>query len=452
MSKKIIGVLKYVSLFIILIVIFNLLLYLACSFDSKKIEKNVKESADILAKQGILYKLTYTFDVTNNNSTDTVIMNESYSVDSNDPFTSYMKARKNYKKGQTDYQLLETTGEGVTIHYNEETKEDEATFYEPTVELKDFLDGKIHHSVNYGRYWHGYLILYRPLLLIFNVLQIRTFTLYIFVLLFAYFLYLLKKRFSTSVMVIYGMSLICSGYFSASYSLESTPIYLVMMISSIIYLKRLDKMKNMGLYIFAFGCIANYVDYLTVPLITLAVPCSLYLLKMIEQEEDWKTCVKFLIKCSILWVTGYALTWFTKWLLYDIFINDGKSMIKIGFTQSFYRTTRVNAEVGTEKSYINAIINIIGKVSFYTIITAGIIMWINKFKINVKEINKSTVVFIIISLYSIIWYVVLANHTLLHGYFTYRQSLLFMLGILLFVNQLFVNSDNKKKRSKKSVK
>jgi hypothetical protein len=211
-------------------------------------------------------------------------------------------------------------------------------------------------------------------------------------------------------------------------------------------------MKNMGLYIFAFGCIANYVDYLTVPLITLAVPCSLYLLKMIEQEEDWKTCVKFLIKCSILWVTGYALTWFTKWLLYDIFINDGKSMIKIGFTQSFYRTTRVNAEVGTEKSYINAIINIIGKVSFYTIITAGIIMWINKFKINVKEINKSTVVFIIISLYSIIWYVVLANHTLLHGYFTYRQSLLFMLGILLFVNQLFVNSDNKKKRSKKSVK
>ena len=79
-------------------------------------------------------------------------------------------------------------------------------------------------------------------------------------------------------------------------------------------------------------------------------------------------------------------------------------------------------------------------------------MWINKFKINVKEINKSTVVFIIISLYSIIWYVVLANHTLLHGYFTYRQSLLFMLGILLLVNQLFVNSDNKKKRSKKSVK
>ena len=173
---------------------------------------------------------------------------------------------------------------------------------------------------------------------------------------------------------------------------------------------------------------------------------------MMENKEDWKSCVKFLIKSSILWVMGYAITWFTKWLLYDIFIHDGKSMIKIGFTQSFYRTTRVNEVIGLDKSYISIIINIIGKSSLYAIITTGILMWINKFKIGVKTINKNIIVFIMISLYSIIWYVVLANHTLLHDYFTYRQSLLFILGILLFVNQLFANSDNKKKNKTESVK
>ncbi len=314
MSKKIIGVLKYVSLFIILIVIFNLLLYLACSFDSKKIEKNVKESADILAKQGILYKLTYTFDVTNNNSTDTVIMNESYSVDSNDPFTSYMKARKNYKKGQTDYQLLETTGEGVTIHYNEETKEDEATFYEPTVELKDFLDGKIHHSVNYGRYWHGYLIIYRPLLLVCNITQIRAILHITFILLLLTFVFLVYKRFNISIALIYGLSILLCGYLTASYSLESSPVFLTMIISSIIYVKRIDKIKNSNLYIFIVGCVTNYFDYLTVPLITLGVLASLYMLKLIEDKKDWKYCLKSLIICSVLWAVGYAGTWIFKWI------------------------------------------------------------------------------------------------------------------------------------------
>ena len=72
------------------------------------------------------------------------------------------------------------------------------------------------------------------------------------------------------------------------------------MISSIIYLKYIDKIKNFYMYIFIVGCITNYVDYLTVPLITLGMLCGLHLFKLSYEKKDWKECLKELIISSIL--------------------------------------------------------------------------------------------------------------------------------------------------------
>lgn len=61
-----------------------------------------------------------------------------------------------------------------------------------------------------------------------------------------------------------------------------------------------------------------------------------------------------------------------------------------------------------------------------------------KFKIK----NKEIIPFIIITLYPIIWYTVLANHTI-HYYFTYRHILLFMVGLLLIINKIIFSKQEK---------
>ena len=231
--KKII---KYILTFCGLLLIFNVLLFTSSLFPSRLIEKNVKESSKILTKEDNIYKFFDWCDVVNNNYTDVLMINEAYSIDNTNPVYSYMAVRKNYEKGLTENSLPDTNGESISIN--------SPYYYDPVGELEDFLDGNIVTSVNYARYWHGYLPILRPLLIFFNVSQIRKILLFVFVILFVWLIKLLKEKLGIATSIIFAISLIIQGYFFVSYSLESAPVFMVMMISSIILLERIDKIKN----------------------------------------------------------------------------------------------------------------------------------------------------------------------------------------------------------------
>ena len=63
---KVKEVFQYVISFIVLILVFNVLLFLACSFDSKYVEDQVEESLPILQKQGMFYVLSEVLDIVTN--------------------------------------------------------------------------------------------------------------------------------------------------------------------------------------------------------------------------------------------------------------------------------------------------------------------------------------------------------------------------------------------------
>ena len=432
MKKVINKFLLYVGIFILLILTFNISLYISSCFNSNLIERKVSESYEILNKEGMFYKISNLFNIRSDNSADALIINECYSIDSKEPYMSYMKARKNYKNGLSNYEIKEDVGELKTYVeiIDDETKE----YYNTIAELGDLLHDRIHIYKNYGRYWHGYLVFIRPLLLIFNIMQLRNISFLVFSILFLYFINLIYKKFGKDIAVIYGLSLICSGYFSASYILEVSPVFILMMISSIVLLKNIDKIKDFSIYIFIISCITNFIDYLTVPLITLCIPISIYLLKLFRDKKDFKYCIKFLIKNSFIWLFGYSFTWISKWVLYDLTIKD-TSMLNIGFGQALFRMQRVNEAVGISVSYISIILEILMKSMIYILVTLLILLFLNSFKFN--KLNKNAITFLLLSSYAIIWYIVLANHTILHNYFTYRNSLIFMLSILLFLKESF---------------
>ena len=440
-------IMNYIFIFILLILSFNIGLYISCSFDSKLIEKKIKESYEILNKEGMFYKVSNLFNIQSDNSADALIMNECYSVDSSEPYLSYMKVRKSYKKNLTFFELPETVGELSTIYYVDENYDESEIYYNTIAELGDFLNGRYYYFVNYGRYWHGYLVFFRPLLLIFNILQIRHILFLSFSILFITLIYKLYKEFNINISIIFALSLICSGYFSASYLIGNSLIFIIMMISSLFILAKKNKIKDFGIFIFIIGCLTSFVDYLNVPLITLGMPCAVYILELLKEKKDWKYCTEFLIKSSFIWVFGYAFTWISKWILYDLTINDHYNMISIGFGQVFFRMQRVNEAVGLDVNYISVITKILNKSLIYIIISVFILLILNKFKISVKKINKNSIPFLILSLYPIIWFVVLANHTILHAHFVYRHSLLFMLGVLLVVYQLFFVKEVKNEKN-----
>ena len=434
---------KYILTFLILFLMFNILLFAGSTFPSSIIKDNVKESSKTLSQEGNYYIISKYFGNENDNYTDSIMINEAYSIDNTNPIYSYLAVRKNYEKGITQKYWQDTQGELISINNLND--------YDPVGELAEFLDGNIDTSITYARYWHGYLPILRTLLIFFNITEIRRLLLIIFIILFIYFIWLLKKKFGLTISLIFALALVFEGYFFASYSLENAPIFLVMMISGIILLQRIEKMQNFYLYIFIVACITNFVDYLTVPLITLAIPLYIFILYKQKKEPnlDYKYYLKITIKTTIIWGLGYAITWLSKWAIYDILY--GGELIKSAINQIMYRTQSTN--VKTKLTIDIVLENFLAENLAYIDIIGFIIILISlpkikKYKLKLNSIDeiltKTTIPVIIISLMPILWYVLLSNHTVIHWKFVYRHMIIFLIGMLICLRNMFNLEKNKK--------
>ena len=429
--------LKYVVTFIILIISFNLLLLLGSLFPSSLIEENVKESSKTLLAEGNLPYFKLNPNITNNNYTDSIMINACYSIDNTDPFFSYMSVRKNYKSGLTTKQLEDTKGELVSFASRNGA-------YDPVWELDNFLDEKIDTSIEYARYWHGYLPFLRVLLIFFNIIQIRNLLFGIFLGLFIILTILLKKKLGNIISIIFASSLIAYEYFFVSYSLESAPIFLVMIISCIVLLLFIDKIKNIYLPFFIIACISNFVDFLTVPLITLGMPLYIYILyKQKNENLGLKEAMKIVILSCISWGCGYAFTWISKWIIYDLLYN--KNLIVSAISQVLYRTTSINDLAGIDILSILKIFScncLIYGMAIVWIIIVILLLFSIKYKASFTSSYlsyfKEVVPILSISFLPIFWYIVLANHTVLHPHFVYRHMLVCLTGGLICFKKIFV--------------
>lgn len=153
---------SYIITFIITTIILIITLTISCMIPSSQIKNNVIESSKILKSE------TWRRHIGNmyaDNLTEELMVNIAYSIDSNEPFYSSIVARRNYLPGIT------------TNVYPDSLQDIElATNYDGeygTSDLEEMLKEKDIDSYEYTRYWHGYLIILRPLLLIFNIEGIR---------------------------------------------------------------------------------------------------------------------------------------------------------------------------------------------------------------------------------------------------------------------------------------
>lgn len=457
---KIIKLFKYIIAFIGLILTFNLLLFLSSLFSSNLLEKNVKESAETLLIEGNKYQIIKTLDVYNDNYTDSIMINTAYSIDNTNPIYSYMSGRKNFNNQITRNSLEDTSGELISINpSNEESIKNNSIIvserYEPVIELNEFINGKIHTSINYARYWHGYLPFLRILLLIFNISQIRIFLLILFTIILFYLVYLINKKLGTIIAFLFGFSLIVYDYFLVPYSLQNAPIFLVMLISCIILLKNLDRIKDFSLFTFIIGCIANFVDFLTVPIITLGFPLLLYICYKQQNNLKNRESIKIIFKSTLTWFVGFGLTWISKWILFDFIYNN--NLLELALNQIIYRSTGnlnfgiSNLLKSTENKIIIELLLILGELSSkgliyasiaFVVISIPLAIYIKKFHIKLTVLKFKVMVqqcfpLIIISVLPLLWYILLSSHTTKHLFFTYRNMSIFLFAISICLTKFF---------------
>lgn len=444
-KKYLVQLLRYILVFIILICMYLILLTLSGLIPSSWMKDNVTKSSEILNEEGekkfidLGYKQESIFLFT-----DALMINTAYSVDSSNPLESSMLARKNYIPGQTQEVYIDSQYNlGASEKYINKSNGD---LYQ-TKELYGLMHGEnITQSFEYARYWHGYLVILRPLLAIMSYSGIRIFLLIVAIILIGSLLFLIGKKINIQTAIFFLIGLLAIHIFYVTQSMNESFVILVGIASSIFILLKKDTKKNIGLNFFVIGSITIFIDLLTEPLITLGLPLIVYLLLMQKKGQSLKENIIDFLKICILWAIGYGITWLAKWILVSVLYN--RPIIQIAIEQARFRSGDSNGNFSLG-FVVNRNFNFLSDtvmqfIALFILIFAMAKVIINiKKKIDIKENLLCCIPYVLTSILPIVWYFVLRQHSVIHAFFTYRILIITLISLLILPDKLFEREKEK---------
>lgn len=300
----------------------------------------------------------------------------------------------------------------------------------------------------YHRYWHGYLVVLRPLLTVTDYQGIRCFNYIVLSIVTLVLLYFVKKRFNTAILLAVIISLLYASVFFVPQCIHFSITFYVAMLGSIAVLEcPWSKWGNVwfsSLFVL-IGAITSYSDLIATPFIALGLPLTFSLLKMLEKETLLYQ-VESIIKLSVAWFFGYMGMWAAKWAIYALFIDQGgfASVIEkisersIGGVPSYCTFERFFSEVFWFIPDIKNVWWCPAVIAFMaSIINILICLFISR-----PEASKKYSVLLIIAAMPFAWLSLMHNHSLIHIFFVHRMWSITLLGVLLFAVLVISNRNN----------
>lgn len=423
---------KLLTLLIVLcgsIALGYLLLVLVYCIPTKKMEINLKESAAIFVEEGTYpQKINSYIDSRLDNWTDSLMLLTAVREDSE---PAYISAALNSRNLISDKNPCESL---IQIYAEKNTDN-----------LK---------SVKYGRYWHGYLVFLKPLLLFFDYGEIRYINMFVQMLLFAFAAVLLSKKerglyilpLALSWLFLNPLSTMLSIQFSIVTSIVFSQIIVMLIFEDKYYKKPFLVVMNF----FVLGCIVNYFDLLTYPLVALGIPLA-YWFNACELKKRSNIISVFgnIAKYCVAWVCGYGGMWIGKWLLGSIV--TGENILSDAMNQVAVRTDNTVAQ--EEFSFTE----LMGRLFYasnklvicFAIFAIVLLVIYGMFKKKIKISLNSFVVCSIIGAMPFVWYAVLGNHSWIHFWFAYRELAIFINALLMLAVGLIQNSTERLEERKK---
>ena len=296
---------------------------------------------------------------------------------------------------------------------------------------------KMIDTISYPRYWHGYLIFLRPLLLLLDYGGILTLNMVVQILTVLSIVFLMIKKKQYRLIAPYIL-LICSLIpIVIMKSIQYSSVWYIFNIGIILLLLKKEKIEEnfyVGCIIFTIlGALTSYFDLLTYPLITLGVPLVVYfsITNNKKANKIWQ-----LAKASISWAYGYAIMWGSKWIIATLLTNE--NVIKNAFHAANERSSSLNITL----EHFSRLEALKGNFDYffngYVIISLLVFLLIFIIKIDknkIKNIRKQ-VPLIIISFYPIIWYLALANHSYIHSWMTNKSFAITYFAILMLITNI----------------
>lgn len=173
----------------------------------------------------------------------------------------------------------------------------------------------------------------------------------------------------------------------------------------------------------------------------------LLIIVLLAEDLNFKEAIKRVILCGICWTLGYGIMWASKWLLATLLIN--KDVVANAMDAIIYRSS--NTMIGAEDfKRLDALklafspydVNVIKTIFGINIFCALVISIFNFKKYKPKQLLTSFIngiPILAISLISIVWYLVLSNHTIIHPFLSFRTALVIWFAVLVFIFKIVID-------------
>lgn len=339
--------------------------------------------------------------------------------------------------------------------------------------LLDAVQGNLPANQQYLRYWHGSAGIVRILMSFLNLQQIYLWHGILMGGLFLALLLRLIRRRERALWIGLLVSAVGTACWFVPLSLEYTWVFLILLIQLHLVISRWFP-KSWGarcIFLLVSGMVTNYLDFLTCETLTVLVP--LLVMLWLERTPDntfaqnrkntlekpevpsWRT----LFTAGIAWLIGYAGMFLAKWLLAGLVMGENPFPYVLQHIEE--RTIGSTGEVSFWQELLLAPLRNISNLfpldyGILGAIFGGAVIFCALYAAYVyrrKDYNKGLAARLaVIGAVPYLRYLVMANHSYLHVFFTYRAQFATLLAATLILGEVLdrhFRHGNKSRRSRK---
>ena len=297
---------------------------------------------------------------------------------------------------------------------------------DPAGSLKQYVYGnRSGYVVSYARYWHGYLLFLKPLLLFFSLSDIRMMNAAFQLILAAGVLLLAFRKRGLRLALPMGLALLVLNPVSTALSMQFSSIYYLTLLGLLIMLLTESWDRSWGYLVFLFlGIGTAFFDFLTYPACAVGTCLAL---QALMSRADGKTRLLKTVGSGAAWAFGYGGMWSGKWLAASLI--TGTNVLRDAMEQAQYRSGgEVTATEGGVNATFGAVLSrnlgILANPAAAILVLAltGMLVWLLVTKRCRFAVERSSLLSLAVAFaVPFVWYFLLRNHSLVHCWMTYRN-------------------------------
>ncbi|MBP3763073.1 MAG: hypothetical protein J6I49_04225 [Bacteroidales bacterium] len=291
--------------------------------------------------------------------------------------------------------------------------------------LRAGVDGQELEVWHYARYWHGNTFLSRYLLALFDYISIRMLLYILTSLLMLWCGVVLWRRGGWPLAAPMLFALWVCYAFVMQFSMQFVMV-LALALAGMIAVGRQKEGGASLMPFFVIGSLTCYFDLLTAPVLTLGM--MLVLQAALSQEARPSKGWLRTFYSALLWAAGYAATWVSKWVIATLFTSE--NILVDGWKNTLHRSgiddfsrwdaLAANLELLPWKFVLSAII---------------ILAVLAVLRFNARGWRRALML-LPVAFLPWVWYLLAADHSYWHNWFTFRAQAVSVAAVLLALAQM----------------